>query len=108
MIQFISFILSGLIFVGRFPERFFPGLFDLFGQSHHAFHLTIFLMAYSQANAVFEDILSISSNNIQYNLIKDILFTLIVLILQLISISLWFKISRPTIERRYKIDSKQQ
>jgi hypothetical protein len=108
MIQFISFILSGLIFIGRFPERFSPGLFDLFGQSHHAFHLTIFLVAYSQSNAVFEDIISISSNNIQYNLMKDILFTIIVLILQLISISLWFRISRPTIEQRYKIDSKQQ
>ena len=64
-------------------------------------------MAYSQANAVFEDILSISSNNIEYNLMKDILYTLIILILQLISISLWFRISRPTIERRYKIDFKE-
>jgi len=104
MIQFLSFILSGLIFIGRFPERFSPGLFDLFGQSHHAFHLMIFLMAYSQANAVFEDMRSISSNHIQSNLIKDIFYTLIVLILQLISVSLWFRISRPTIERRYKID----
>ncbi len=104
MIQFLSFILSGLIFIGRFPERFSPGLFDLFGQSHHAFHLMIFLMAYSQANAVFEDMHSISSNHIQSNLIKDIFYTLIVLILQLISVSLWFRISRPTIERRYKID----
>jgi predicted membrane channel-forming protein YqfA (hemolysin III family) len=107
LIQFISFILSGLIFVTRVPERFCPGSFDLFGQSHHAFHLTIFLVAYSQANAVFEDMLSISSNNIQYNLMKDILYTLIVLILQLISISLWFRISRPTIEQRYKIDLKK-
>jgi hypothetical protein len=107
MIQFVSFILSGLIFIGRVPERFSPGLFDLFGQSHHAFHLTIFLMAYSQANAVYEDMLSISLNNIEYNLMKDILFTLIVLILQLITVCLWFRISRPTIERRYKIDSKE-
>jgi hypothetical protein len=106
MIQFLSFILSGLIFIGRFPERFSPGLFDLFGQSHHGFHLMIFLMTYSQANAVFEDIRSFSSNDIQLNLIKDILFTLIILILQLISVHLWFKISRPTIERRYKIDLK--
>ncbi len=104
LIQFISFILSGLIFIGRIPERFFPGLFDLVGQSHHAFHLTIFLVAYSQAKAVFQDILSLPSNTIEYNLIKDLLYTLIVLILQLITVGLWFRISRPTIERRYKID----
>jgi hypothetical protein len=102
LVQFISFMLSGLIFVGRIPERFCPGLFDLFGQSHHAFHLTIFLVAYSQANAVFEDMLSIVSNHIEYNLIKDILYTLVVLILQLITVGLWLRISRPTIERRYK------
>ncbi len=96
-----------MIFIGRIPERFCPGLFDLFGQSHHTFHLTIFLVAYSQANAVFEDMLSISSNNIEYDLIKDILYTLIVLILQLITVGLWFRLSRPTIERRYKLHLKE-
>ncbi len=104
LMQFISFILSGVIFIGRIPERFSPGLFDLIGQSHHAFHLTIFLMSYSQANAVFQDMISISSNNIQYNFIKDIFYTLFILILQLITIGLWFRISQPVIERRYKID----
>jgi len=104
LIQFISFILSGVIFIGRIPERFSPGLFDLIGQSHHAFHLTIFLMSYSQANAVFQDMISISSNNIQYNFMKDIFYTLFILILQLITIGLWFRISQPVIERRYKID----
>ncbi|CAF0792905.1 unnamed protein product [Rotaria sordida] len=108
LIQIISFILSGLIFVGRVPERFCPGLFDLFGQSHHTFHLTIFLMSFSQANAVFEDMHSMSLNNIQYNLMKDILYTLIVLILELITVVIWFRISRPTIERRYKIDFKNE
>ncbi|CAF0990159.1 unnamed protein product [Adineta steineri] len=107
LLQFISFILSGLIFVGRVPERFCPGVFDLCGQSHHAFHLTIFLMAYCQANAVFEDMLSLPSNSIQYNFSKDLFFTLGVLSLQLITVALWFRISRPAIERRYKVHLKE-
>jgi hypothetical protein len=107
-IQFSSFLLSGIIFIGRIPERFCPGSFDLFGQSHHAFHLTIFLMAYSQTNAVFQDMRSITFNAIQYNWIKDIIYTIIVLILQLITVCLWFRISRPTIEQRYKLEMKEQ
>jgi hypothetical protein len=103
LLQVISFILSGFIFIGRIPERFCPGSFDLFGQSHHAFHFTIFLMAYSQANAVFEDMHSIKSNLIQSIWIKDILYTIIVLIFQLITVGLWYRISRPTIEQRYKL-----
>jgi len=102
MLQIISFVLSGVLFVGRIPERFYPGFFDLFGQSHHAFHLTIFLMAFSQSNAVFYDILSLSSNHIEFNLQKDLIYTLTALILQLVSVYLWFRISRPAIERRYE------
>ncbi|UJR34188.1 hypothetical protein I4U23_021594 [Adineta vaga] len=103
LLQFLSFILSGLIFIGRIPERFYPGGFDVFGQSHHSFHLTIFLLAYCQANAVYEDILSQLSQEIELNLIKDLIFTLFVFILQLITIIMWFRISRPTMERRYKM-----
>ncbi len=106
LLQLISFLLSGLIFIGRIPERFCPGSFDLFGQSHHAFHFTIFLMAYSQANAVFEDMRSIKSNIIESIWIKDILFTIIVLICQLITVGVWYRISRPTIEQRYKLQTK--
>ncbi|CAF0843190.1 unnamed protein product [Adineta ricciae] len=102
LLQIVSFVLSGFIFVGRIPERFYPGGFDLFGQSHHTFHFTIFLMVYCQSNAVYEDILSSSSKMIEHNLIKDLLFTLLVLILQLLSICSWFRISRPAIERRYQ------
>ena len=69
--------------------------------------MTIFLVAYSQANAIYEDMLSITSHNIEHDLIKDILYTLIVLILQLITVGLWFRLSRPTIERRYKIHLKE-
>ena len=108
LMQFISFILSGFIFVGRIPERFCPGLFDFFGQSHHAFHLTIFLMAYCQANAVFHDMRSLSSDIHQYSLRNDILYTLLVLILQLITVLCWFRISRPTIEQRYQFESKEK
>jgi hypothetical protein len=108
LLQFISFLLSGLIFIGRIPERFCPGSFDLIGQSHHAFHFTIFLMAYSQANAVFEDMRLLSINVIEYNWMKDILYTIIVLILQLLTVGLWFRISRPTIEQRYKVEPKKQ
>ncbi|CAF0856227.1 unnamed protein product [Adineta steineri] len=108
LIQFSSFILSGLIFVGRIPERFCPGSFDLFGQSHHAFHLTIFLMAYSQTNAVFEDMRSKTTNITDLNYFKDILYTIIILILQLLTVSLWFRISRPTIEQRYEVELKKQ
>jgi hypothetical protein len=108
LIQFISFILSGLIFIARIPERFCPGLFDLFGQSHHAFHFTIFLMAYSQANAVFEDMRSIGANVMEYNWIKDISYTLIIFILQLITVGLWFRISRPSIEQRYNVENEKK
>lgn len=103
-LQIISFVLSGVIFVGRVPERFCPGLFDLFGQSHHTFHLTIFLTAYSQANAIFEDMITMPLNNIHSNYIYDISYTLVVLVLQLVLVTVWFKISRPAIERRYKVD----
>ncbi|CAF2092317.1 unnamed protein product [Rotaria magnacalcarata] len=108
LIQITSFILSGLIFVARIPERFCPGSFDLCGQSHHAFHLTIFLTSFTQANAVFEDMHTISWNNDHYNWKKDILLTLIVFILESITVFVWFHISRPTIERRYKVDSKKK
>jgi len=107
-IQFISFILSGFIFIGRIPERFCPGSFDLFGQSHHIFHFTIFLMAYSQANAVFQDMRSGTSNIIEYIWIKDIFNTMIVLILQLFTVTLWYRISRPKIEQRYQLQIKRK
>ena len=108
LIQFVSFISSGLIFIGRIPERFCPGSFDLFGQSHHAFHFTIFLMAYSQSNAVFEDMRIVPLSLIEQNWMKDIFYTIIVLILQLTTVALWFRISRPTIELRYKIEPNKQ
>jgi hypothetical protein len=94
--------------IGRVPERFCPGSFDLFGQSHHAFHFTIFLMAYSQANAVFEDMRVVPLSLIEHNWMKDILYTIIVLILQLTTVTLWFRISRPTIELRYKVEPNKQ
>lgn len=108
LLQFLSFLLSGLIFIGKIPERFSPGLFDLFGQSHHAFHLTIFFMAYSQANAVFYDMHSINSNYIELFLFKDIFYTAVVFIAQLFIVLLWYRISRPTIEQRYELEIKKK
>lgn len=109
LVQIILFVLSGLIFVARVPERFCPGLFDLFGQSHHAFHLTIFLTCFTQANAVYQDVLHISSNYIPYEIfLRDILLTLIVFCSELFIVFLWFRITRPTIEQRYKISLKNQ
>ena len=105
--QFFFFLLSGLIFVGRIPERFYPGVFDLVGQSHHGFHLTIFFMAYSQSNAVFQDIRYCFYKNLQMNFFKDFLLIFFVFIIQLIFVFVWFRFSRPKIEKRYQIHSKK-
>lgn len=32
-------ILSDLLYSGRFPERIFPGMFDLIGQGHQLMHV---------------------------------------------------------------------
>ena len=100
-LQFLSFIASGLIFICRIPERFRPGSFDLFGQSHHTFHLTIFLMAYSQSNAVFYDMNSFSFEISNEIFLQDLFLTLILLFVQLLTIKIWYRISRPLIEQRY-------
>ena len=35
----VNMILSGLLYSGRFPERLFPGMFDLIGQGHQLMHV---------------------------------------------------------------------
>ena len=35
----VNMILSGLLYSGRFPERLFPGMFDLIGQGHQLVHV---------------------------------------------------------------------
>lgn len=37
----ISYVSGALMYIKRIPERFFPGLFDLFGSSHQIFHCLI-------------------------------------------------------------------
>ena len=106
LMQILSFVGSGLIFVCKIPERFCPGLFDLCGQSHHTFHLTIFLVAYCQGNAVFEDARSIPASALPLGIVRDTFHTLIILGLQLLSVYLWFRLSRPAIERRYQSELK--
>lgn len=102
--QLLFFVLSGVVFVGRIPERFCPGVFDLIGQSHQTFHLTIFLMAYCQSNAVFCDLSSFTGTIVSRTLVIDLVFTLFVLLLQLFTVRLWFRLSRPTIEERYRVN----
>ena len=108
LIEFISFILSGLLFVGKIPERFSPGSFDLFGQSHHSFHLTIFFMAYSQSNAVFYDMYSIDKISVEKFLFVDIFYSFLVLIFELLIVFLWYRISRPIVEERYQLEIKKK
>ena len=41
----ISYVLGGLIFILRIPEKFFPEKFDYFGASHQIFHCLVFFGA---------------------------------------------------------------
>ena len=36
------FLIGASFFASEFPQRFFPGKFDFFGQGHHWFHLFMF------------------------------------------------------------------
>lgn len=108
LIELISFVLSGLIYVGKIPERFSPGSFDLIGQSHHLFHLTIFLMAYSQSKAVYSDMNSIDRISMNEFLFVDLFSSLIIFIFQLLIVFLWYRISRPIVEDRYQLEIKKK
>jgi len=41
----ILYIAGATIYMLRLPERFFPGLFDIFGSSHQIFHIFIVIAA---------------------------------------------------------------
>jgi adiponectin receptor len=41
----ILYIVGATIYMLRLPERFFPGLFDIFGSSHQIFHIFIVIAA---------------------------------------------------------------
>ena len=37
----ISYIIGALLYINRFPEKFFPGYFDIYGASHQLFHILV-------------------------------------------------------------------
>lgn len=41
------YIFGAFLYAARFPERRFPGKFDIFGSSHQLFHLFVLLAAAS-------------------------------------------------------------
>ncbi|CAL8086655.1 unnamed protein product [Calicophoron daubneyi] len=54
-LQFMFVLPSGLLYVSHFPERWFPGKFDVFGHSHQIFHVLGALGAYNQYKALVVD-----------------------------------------------------
>jgi len=42
-----TYIAGGLIYAARIPERFFPGVFDIWGHSHTILHICVILAALS-------------------------------------------------------------
>lgn len=52
LVQFVTAGMSAVLYVFHVPERFWPGKFDLIGQSHQLFHLTTFLCTWSQFQAL--------------------------------------------------------
>ena len=42
----VTYVLGGLIYITRFPERKYPGKFDYIGSSHQLFHITVVVAAY--------------------------------------------------------------
>ena len=41
----ITYVLGGIIYITRFPERKYPGKFDYFGSSHQLFHIAVVIAA---------------------------------------------------------------
>lgn len=48
LLQSLSATLSALLYASHIPERFWPGRFDIVGQSHQIFHLIAFTCTWSQ------------------------------------------------------------
>ena len=70
LLQFIFAVISAIFYVSHIPERFWPGKFDIIGQSHHLFHLSTFACSFIQFNALYLDLNQLKStkyfNNIDY------------------------------------------
>ena len=52
---YISAVLAGFFFISKFPERMFPGRFDIVGQSHQLFHFFVVMATSSQIKALLLD-----------------------------------------------------
>ncbi|CAF0914642.1 unnamed protein product [Brachionus calyciflorus] len=50
-----TFLLGAAFFALDFPQRFFPGRLDFFGQGHNIFHVCIFFVVYFQFKACYTD-----------------------------------------------------
>ena len=53
----LIFLTGAAFFALDFPQRFFPGKLDFFGQGHHWFHLCIFCVVIIQINTCYLDYL---------------------------------------------------
>jgi adiponectin receptor len=42
----VTYVIGGIIYITRFPEKKFPGKFDYFGSSHQIFHFAVVIAAY--------------------------------------------------------------
>ncbi|VEU23454.1 DEKNAAC104740 [Brettanomyces naardenensis] len=54
LLEGIGYISGALLYASRIPERFSPGSFDLFGQSHQIFHVLVVLSAFSHFKALVQ------------------------------------------------------
>ncbi|CAF0715228.1 unnamed protein product [Brachionus calyciflorus] len=53
--QLIAALASAILYIFHVPERFWPGRFDIIGQSHQIFHLTSFVCSWCQFMALKYD-----------------------------------------------------
>ncbi|PIK43932.1 putative membrane progestin receptor beta [Apostichopus japonicus] len=57
LLQCALFIPGSLFFAVPYPQRFWPGLCDLFGHSHQLFHVFMSLMTYFQMKALYLNVI---------------------------------------------------
>jgi len=53
-IGLLTYIIALVIYLGRVPERWFPGKFDYLGSSHQIWHLLVMVGAYVTLTASYE------------------------------------------------------
>ena len=42
----LSYIIGALLYINRFPEKYFPGIFDFYVASHQFFHISLLLVLF--------------------------------------------------------------